>query len=181
MFTCLQASRGGGCACFTLPHSLRVPSDSWTKVGVEELGFILSVTALSPESYTQTLLNSKPIYPTAYQMSPPRCLIAQTQHVRNRIPDLCPHAPPPGNLLFPVSVNDVLPMAQVKNLGVICDSPSSHPHIKSMRNFSSDCSSTPLPPHPWNSSDTSGALLPHGLCTGWPLCLISLPSCIFFT
>lgn len=42
----------------------------WTEVGVEELGFILPLFSIaSPESYTQTPLNSKLICPTAYLMS----------------------------------------------------------------------------------------------------------------
>lgn len=89
---------------------------------------------------------------------------------------LCPHPPPPGNLLCPVSVNDILPVAQVKNPVVIYDAPFSHPHIKSIRKTFPSVPSTSLQSHwpPCRSSNTPGTLLPCGLCTDWSLCLVSV-------
>lgn len=107
-------------------------------------------------------------------MSPPSCLKAVSFCSKTEYPISVPTLTP-LHLLFPISVNDVHPMAEVKDLAVICDYPSSHIHITSIRNSSPGCSSAPLQPHSCNFSDTLGTLLLHGHCTDCSLCLISLP------
>lgn len=149
----------------------------WAEVGVE--GWFYSPPCIlqhSAQSHTQTPLNSKPLCPTAYLTSSPRCLIVLTLRGQ-KTPPLCLHPPPPGNLLFPVSINDILPVAQVKNPGVIYDAPFSHPHIESIRKSSPKAPYTPLQPlrPPCRSLNTPCTLLPHWLCTDWSLCLVSVP------
>ena len=144
-------SRAVPLLCVALPYLLPLPSDTSTEVGMEELSFIL----LSDPHSSQ---------PKVSHTNSPEL----KAHLSNSLPDVstkmskrtnssCPkqnswYLPPtPRNFLFPIAVNDVLPMAQVKNFSAVCDSPSSHPHIKSIRHSSSDCSSAPLQPHPWPS------------------------------
>lgn len=143
------------------------------------LVFFLFPIALSPELCTQTPLNSKPICPTAYLTSPPSYLIVETQHVQ-KTPHRCLQPPLPGDLLFPVSVNKVLPVAQVKNPGVVYDSPFSHPHTESIRKSSPIACSTLLEPYrlPYRSSNipVTLALWPSALAgpSAWFLCPLGI-------
>ena len=132
-------------------------------------------TALSPESYT----NSPELQtPLSYSLPDITTKVSNSANSLRgqKTPPLCLHPPPPGNLLFPVSINDILPVAQVKNPGVIYDAPFSHPHIESIRK-SPKAPSTPLQPlrPPCRSLNTPCTLLPHCLCTDRSLCLVSVP------